>query len=52
MEAIDHCQISVVKEHCVCICLGLAGISGANINELTLRLKRSMEYKLKFLMTQ
>ncbi|MCU5471469.1 BadF/BadG/BcrA/BcrD ATPase family protein [Bacillus paranthracis] len=40
MEAIDHCQISVVKEHCVCICLGLAGISGANINELTLRLKK------------
>ncbi|MEK0221171.1 BadF/BadG/BcrA/BcrD ATPase family protein [Bacillus proteolyticus] len=40
MEAIDQCQKSVVKENCVCICLGLAGISGANTNELTLRLKQ------------
>ncbi|MDA1919360.1 BadF/BadG/BcrA/BcrD ATPase family protein [Bacillus paranthracis] len=40
MEAIDQCQKNVVKGHCVCICLGLAGISGANINELTLRLKQ------------
>ncbi|MGE1010075.1 BadF/BadG/BcrA/BcrD ATPase family protein [Bacillus cereus] len=40
MEAIDQCQKNVVKGHCVCICLGLAGISGTNTNELTLRLKQ------------
>ncbi|QWU45172.1 BadF/BadG/BcrA/BcrD ATPase family protein [Bacillus sp. NP247] len=40
MEVIDQCQKSVVNGQCVCICLGLAGISGANINELTLRLKK------------
>ena len=51
MEAIDHCQISVVKEHCVCICLGLAGISGANINELTLR-KKKYGIQIEVLMTQ
>ena len=40
MEAIDQCQKNVVKGQCVCICLGLAGISGTNTNELTLRLKQ------------
>lgn len=40
MEVIDQCQKSEVKKHCVCICLGLAGISGVNTNELTLRLKK------------
>jgi len=40
MEAIDQCQKGVLNEHCVCICLGLAGVSGVNTNELTLRLKK------------
>ena len=40
MEAINQCQKSLMNEHCVCICLGLAGISGGNTNELILRLKR------------
>ncbi|WP_439876117.1 BadF/BadG/BcrA/BcrD ATPase family protein [Bacillus mycoides] len=39
MEAIDQCKKALIDGHCVCICLGLAGISGANTNELTLRLK-------------
>ncbi|MGN5653121.1 BadF/BadG/BcrA/BcrD ATPase family protein [Bacillus sp. Brlt_9] len=40
MEAIDQCQKGLLNEHCVCICLGLAGVSGANTNELTVRLKK------------
>ena len=48
MEAIDQCQKNVVKGHCVCICLGLAGISGTNTNELTLRLKQKYGVQLKF----
>ncbi len=42
MEAIDQCQKGVLNEHCVCICLGLAGVSGVNTNELTLRLKKEV----------
>ncbi|MED2806420.1 BadF/BadG/BcrA/BcrD ATPase family protein [Bacillus thuringiensis] len=40
MEAINQCQKSLINGHCICVCLGLAGISGANTNELTLRLKK------------
>ncbi|PEJ44938.1 BadF/BadG/BcrA/BcrD ATPase family protein [Bacillus wiedmannii] len=40
MEAIDQCQKGLLNGHCICICLGLAGVSGANTNELTLRLKK------------
>ena len=35
MEAIDQCQKGVLNGHCVCICLGLAGVNDANTNELT-----------------
>ncbi|MDR4984650.1 MULTISPECIES: BadF/BadG/BcrA/BcrD ATPase family protein [Bacillus cereus group] len=40
MDSIDQCRESLINEKCVCICLGLAGISGANTDELTLRLKK------------
>ncbi|MBJ8054639.1 ATPase [Bacillus cereus] len=40
MGAIDQCQKGLINGNCVCICLGLAGISGANTNELILRLKK------------
>ncbi|PEE33395.1 BadF/BadG/BcrA/BcrD ATPase family protein [Bacillus cereus] len=47
MEAINQCQKSLMNEHCVCICLGLAGISGGNTNELTLRLKKKYGTKIE-----
>ncbi|PFL13077.1 ATPase [Bacillus cereus] len=40
VEVIDQCQKALINSNCVCICLGLAGVSGANTNELTLRLKK------------
>ncbi|MGE6536265.1 BadF/BadG/BcrA/BcrD ATPase family protein [Bacillus luti] len=40
MEAIDQCQKDLLNAHCVCICLGLAGVGGATTNELTVRLKK------------
>ncbi|MDM5239263.1 BadF/BadG/BcrA/BcrD ATPase family protein [Bacillus cereus] len=40
IDSIDQCRESLINEKCVCICLGLAGISGANTNELTLRLNK------------
>lgn len=47
MEAIDQCKKALIDGHCVCICLGLAGISGANTNELTLRLIKKYETKIE-----
>ncbi|MHC8669204.1 BadF/BadG/BcrA/BcrD ATPase family protein [Bacillus cereus] len=47
MEAINQCQKSLINGHCVC--LGLAGISGANTNELTLRLKKKYGTKIEIL---
>lgn len=49
MDAIDRCQKGVINGHCVCICLGLAGISGANTNELILRLKKKYGIKIEVL---
>ncbi|EJR62163.1 hypothetical protein IIO_02599 [Bacillus cereus VD115] len=40
IDTINQCWECLINEHCVCICLGLAGISGANTNELTIRLKK------------
>ncbi|KAB2451869.1 ATPase [Bacillus sp. CH126_4D] len=40
MEVIDQCQKGLLNGDCACICLGLAGVSGANTDELTLRLKK------------
>ncbi|EEM83779.1 ATPase BadF/BadG/BcrA/BcrD type [Bacillus thuringiensis serovar huazhongensis BGSC 4BD1] len=47
MEAINQCQKSLINGHCICVCLGLAGISGANTNELTLRLKKKYGTKIE-----
>ncbi|QUG84136.1 BadF/BadG/BcrA/BcrD ATPase family protein [Bacillus nitratireducens] len=47
MEAIDQCKKALIDGHCVCICLGLAGISGANTNGLTLRLIKKYETKIE-----
>lgn len=49
MEAIDQCQKVLINGHCICICLGLAGISGANTNELILRLKKKYGIKIEVL---
>ncbi|MGG1139757.1 BadF/BadG/BcrA/BcrD ATPase family protein [Bacillus mycoides] len=38
LEAIDQCQTNFKNAHCVCICLGLAGVSGVDKNEMKLRL--------------
>ncbi|TCJ84399.1 UNVERIFIED_ORG: N-acetylglucosamine kinase-like BadF-type ATPase [Bacillus cereus] len=40
MEVIDQCRKRLLNEQCVCICLGLAGVSGVNTDELTVRLKK------------
>lgn len=47
MEAINQCQKSLINGQCICVCLGLAGISGANTNELTLRLKKKYGTKIE-----
>ncbi|HDR6317154.1 ATPase [Bacillus cereus] len=49
MEAIDQCQKGLLKGHCICICLGLAGVSGANTNELTVRLKKKYGTQIEVL---
>ncbi|MGE7881487.1 BadF/BadG/BcrA/BcrD ATPase family protein [Bacillus sp. NPDC094077] len=47
MDAINQCRERLINEYCVCICLGLAGISGADTNELTLRLKKEYGTKIE-----
>ncbi|MBE5106394.1 ATPase [Bacillus thuringiensis] len=47
MDSINQCRKSLINERCVCICLGLAGISAANTNELTLRLKKEYGTKIE-----
>ncbi|MCU5375972.1 ATPase [Bacillus cereus] len=49
MEVIDQCQKGLLNGHCICICLGLAGVSGANTNELSLRLKKKYGTQIEVL---